>query len=526
MPGENAAIWTLWATYGAFYFCRQNLSAAVPGMKSSLADGGLALSSDQVGWILASLKIAYGLGQFANGQLSERVPPRVMLALGMFGSAALNVLFGFSTGFYFLLFVWAMNGFCQSLGWTPTVRVVANWVPIQRRGHAIGIIGTGYQITLGLTYVIASQAAKHLGWRGALYVPAILLVLAGIVMLVFLRETPKHEASPSPDALRQSAGQLHRLPFSEALYWTLFNPALWLIGVSLGLLNACRYGFLDWGVTHLMETRDVQVGQAGLQFFVIAIGAVAGSYLAGRATDRWFGGRRAPVVCMLMATLGALSLLYDATVESSVAGAMLLLVVIGFCIYGPQVLLVGTAPADLAHRGTAAAAAGFVNFMGYIGAATGDVVTGYYSMDQHGGWQVAIYIWAGWAFAGAAIMTILWNTTTERVGLLPGLVPKLAALATLAAAGGLLRSGEQPVALVLATFAAAACLLGTVVTRWAAVPGLVVATAGLLAVFAGHVQGSGSATWHLPAVMVAYGLAIVSSLMVLVEREVEACESS
>ena len=166
LPGENATIWTLWLTYGAFYFCRQNLSTAVPGMKLSVAEGGLGLTPDQVGWILASLKIAYGLGQLVNGQLSERVPPRVMLAVGMFGSAALNLLFGFSTGFYFLLFVWALNGYCQSLGWTPCIRVAANWIPVARRGHAIGIIGTGYQITLGLTFVIASQAAELLGCAG------------------------------------------------------------------------------------------------------------------------------------------------------------------------------------------------------------------------------------------------------------------------------------------------------------------------------------------------------------------------
>lgn len=165
LPGENAAIWTLWLTYGAFYFCRTNISAAVPGMKASLGDGGLGLSATEIGWILASLKIAYGIGQFVNGQLSERMSPRLMLALGMFGSAALNVLFGFSSGFYFLLFVWATNGFCQSLGWTPCVRVVANWIPIVRRGHAIGIIGTGYQITLGLTFLIAGQAAQQLGWQ-------------------------------------------------------------------------------------------------------------------------------------------------------------------------------------------------------------------------------------------------------------------------------------------------------------------------------------------------------------------------
>src|SRR3954469_13057979 len=137
LASESAVVWTLWLTYGAFYFCRTNISAAVPGLKASPAAGGLGLSGDEVGWILASLKIAYGLGQLLNGQLSERVSPRFMLAIGMFGSAGLNALFGFSAGFYFLLFVWATNGFCQSLGWTPCVRVAANWVPVARRGNAI-----------------------------------------------------------------------------------------------------------------------------------------------------------------------------------------------------------------------------------------------------------------------------------------------------------------------------------------------------------------------------------------------------
>lgn len=521
--GERAVVWTLWLTYGAFYFCRTNISAAVPGLKSSVADGGLGLSGDEVGWILASLKIAYGLGQLLNGQLSERISPRVMLALGMFGSAALNVLFGLSTGFYFLLFVWATNGFCQSLGWTPSVRVAANWIPVARRGHAIGLIGTGYQITLGLTYVIASQSAERFGWRGALYVPAILLALTGLFMLVFLRERPDEEAeAPHPD-FGPSPAAAARLSFSESLYWTLYNPTLWLLGLALGLLNACRYGFLDWGVAHLMEARDVRVGKAGLQFFVIAIGATAGSYLSGWATDRFFGSRRAPVICILMAMLGLLTFIYDDTVRSSVAGSMVLLVVIGFCIYGPQVLLVGTAPADLAHRGTSAAAAGFVNFMGYMGAATGDVVTGYYSSAAHGGWQTAIYIWAGWAFAGATITAILWNTTSRKIGVMPHFVPKLGALALLVLAGAAVTSGNQPVPLRLATYAAAACMLASFANRWAALPGLLAAAAGVLTVFVGYARTQHGVTWDQSTAMVAYGLTMMTALMVLVERDDEPC---
>src|SRR5262245_35527190 len=202
-PGQNAVIWTLWLTYGAFYFCRTNISAAVPGLKASVESGGLGLAAEQVGWILASLKIAYGVGQFFNGQLSERFSPRIMLAIGMFGSAALNVLFGLSTGFYFLLFVWAANGYLQSLGWTPCVRVIGNWIPPLGRGRALGIVGTGYQITLGLTYLVASYSAERLGWRGALFAPSLLLAAAGIVMLLFLRESP--EGAPERGAPRGGA---------------------------------------------------------------------------------------------------------------------------------------------------------------------------------------------------------------------------------------------------------------------------------------------------------------------------------
>ncbi len=526
LSGQRAVIWTLWLTYGAFYFCRTNISAAVPGLKAPLVDGGLALSGDQVGWILASLKIAYGLGQLVNGQLSERISARVMLAVGMFVSAGLNVLFGFGAGFLFLLFVWATNGFCQSLGWTPCVRVTANWVPIARRGNAIGIIGTGYQITLGLTYLIAGQSAEWLGWRGALWVPAALLALAGVFMLVCLRETPSEDAPRRGDTARSATPASPRTPLAEVLYWTLYNPTLWLLGLSLGLLNACRYGFLDWGVTHLMESRDVHVGKATLQFFVIAIGATAGSYLAGWATDRFFGSRRAPVICILMALLGALSLMYDSAVRTSPSATVLLLIVIGFCIYGPQVLLVGTAPADLAHRGSSAAAAGFVNFMGYMGAAAGDVVTGYYSSSEHGGWQVAIYIWAGWAFAGSAITALLWNTTSRKVGLLSPTIPKIGAIATLVAAGAAIYFDAGSTVLLITTGAAAVCTLGSFANRWAAVPAMVVAAAGLAAVSVSYVQSTGGVTWPKTAAILAYGLTLLAALMILLEREDTLCESS
>jgi MFS transporter, OPA family, glycerol-3-phosphate transporter len=403
-PGQRRIAWTIWLAYGAFYFCRTNLSAAVPGMQASTSDGGLRLDEQQVGLILGALKIAYAVGQLVNGQLAERFSPRLLLAIGMLGSAALNIAFGFGTALYFLIFVWATNGYCQSLGWTPSVRVIANWVPVHRRGKVIGFVGTGYQLAGVLTFIVAGQAAQHFGWRGALFIPAGILIAAAVIVLTLLEEAPAKPQAATPSHER-TARERHSV--GKTLWLTLTNPALWVLGVALGLLDACRYGFLDWGPSHLLEVQQTEIGGSTLKYAVLPAGGILGAIVAGWATDRFFGSRRAPVACLLLTMLGLACLVYDRVAHASVPATIALLVVIGFCLMGPQVLLVGSAPADLARRGTSAAAAGFVNSLGYAGAALGDSLTGW--SLKHYDWERTIYLWAACAFAAAFTAGLLWN---------------------------------------------------------------------------------------------------------------------
>lgn len=399
--------------YGAFYFCRTNLSAANPGMTASPADGGLGLSEGEVGWILAAFKITYAAGQFLNGQISEIISPKRLLAVGMLSSALLNVAFGFGTAFYFLLFIWAMNGYAQSLGWPPCMRIVANWVSPVHRGRVVGLIGTGYQIAGVLTFIVAGFAAEHFGWQGALWVPAGVLALAGVATLLLLEEHP-----PAAQAQQVSDAATPGPPRGSVwrnLGITFANPALWLLGISLGMLNANRYGYIDWGIKHLSEIHaQVGLGVNALKYAVLPAGGILGSYLAGWATDRFFGSRRAPVAFILLTLLGVMSLVYHRVAEESVPATVVLLGCIGFCLFGPQVLLVGTAPSDLARKGTSAAAVGFVNALGYLGAAAGDVVTGWLRDRAPDDWQTVIYVWAGWAFGAAIASGVLWNVAARR----------------------------------------------------------------------------------------------------------------
>jgi sugar phosphate permease len=399
--GEATVLWVIWLTYGSFYFCRQNISAAVPGLKDS------GLTAIEVGWILGALKFAYAVGQLVNGQLAERFPARVLLAIGMLGSAALNVVFGLAEGLYFLLFIWACNGYCQALGWTPCIRVAANWFSATRRGRAIGLIGTSYQFMAGVTYVVAGASVHWLGWRAAFYVPAALLAASAVHMLVFLRESPCDTAQAAEGPRSTPANH-----WTENILVTLTNPALWVLAVTLFLLDATRYFFQDWGLAHLLDVQKSSVLGTAIKYAVLPAGGIVGALFGGWATDRYFAGRRAPVICGLLLLLGGLTLAYDVLSHVTVAGTVVLLFGIGFAIFGAQVLLVGTAPADVARLGTAAAAAGFVNFMGYMGAFSGDLVTGY--LKHHYDWQSAIRFWAVCAVLAAVVVATLWRVGPRR----------------------------------------------------------------------------------------------------------------
>jgi len=406
---ESGVLWVLWLTYGSFYFCRNNLAVALPGIQTELG-----YTKSELGTVLMALKLTYGLGQFINGQLAERFAPRRLLAVGMFGSAALNVLFGLETAFNFLLFVWACNGYAQALGWTPTMRVTANWFPAARRGRAIGLIGTGYQLGGALTFVIAGWAVERFGWRGALYLPAMLLLVTGVHMLLFLSETPASNEFNNLSTFKEQTGSKPATGrFRANIKLTLSNPALWLVAVSLLLLDACRYGFTDWGVTQLKEVAGDSVSLAAFKYAVLPFGGMAGAYLSGWATDRFFSSRRAPMIFFLLVTLGLLAVAYNSAIHRGLVVSTLVLFLVGFCIFGAQVLLVGTFPVDLARRGTAAAAVGFVNFMGYMGAAGGDKLTGH--LAENMGWKFAVLFWAGCAFLAAATIAFLWKAQANRV---------------------------------------------------------------------------------------------------------------
>jgi sugar phosphate permease len=415
----------VWATYGAFYFCRVNIGAARSDIEKALSINPL-----EMGLILGSLKVGYAIGQLVNGQLAERFGPKRILLVGMVGSISACLLFAsaeqvgaaapsIASGVNaivrlfsatplgpmaaLLLVIWFLNGYFQAGGWPPSVRVMASWFTPEQRGKMMGIIGTSYQLGSALTiFAAGALVSAFADWRAAFVVPAAAFGLAAVHAAVRLREHPSEGEAPA--VLPQTK---ERAPVLESLWLTLTSGKIWILAIALFGLDIVRYGFLDWAPGHLKQVHGTGTASAALKAAVFPLAGAFGALVSGYATDRWFQSRRAPVIAFTMGMVGVLTLLYGRVVSLGAAPTVAILAAIGFFLYGAQILLVGTAAQDFAQKHRAASAAGFIDFMGYMGAFGGDVVTGW--LLKHQDFHAASKFWAAAAIVAALLCATLWN---------------------------------------------------------------------------------------------------------------------
>src|SRR3989442_14865987 len=78
--------------YATFYFVRKNLAVAMPAMERDLH-----ISKTDLGLFLTLHGVLYGISKFANGFAGDRCNARAFMVTGLVISAAINVLFGFSS---------------------------------------------------------------------------------------------------------------------------------------------------------------------------------------------------------------------------------------------------------------------------------------------------------------------------------------------------------------------------------------------------------------------------------------------
>jgi OPA family glycerol-3-phosphate transporter-like MFS transporter/OPA family sugar phosphate sensor protein UhpC-like MFS transporter len=408
----------IWTTlgYAMFYWVRKNISVAMPVMEQHL---GLTHSS--LGLFLTLHGVLYGISKFASGFLADRANGKMMMALGLIASAAMNICFGFSSTAIALGVFWMLNGWFQGAGFPPIARLLTHWFPPKQLATKMALWNTSHTLGYASILVLTGFLVRY-DWRLCFFVPAVCAVVMALMLLAWLRDTPESVGLPEVEGTHAGTVQasiaaddpaqgeiLHYArpetepqDFKSILVKKVFsNPYIWLFSIANFFVYTIRYGVADWGPTLLKEAKGVSLANGSWMTAAFEVAGLPGIIISGWLTDRFFAGRasRMCIVCMVCCGV-ALFFFWKAPAGHLWVNTMLLMVA-GFFIYGPQALI-GSACANLATKRAAATAVGLTGIFGYLSTILSGWGLG--ALVQHYGW--------GAGFKGliaiAAIGTVLF----------------------------------------------------------------------------------------------------------------------
>lgn len=407
-------LYSMFIGYALYYFTRKSFTFAMPGLIEDLH-----FDKGQLGLLGSILYITYGISKFASGVISDRSNPRYFMAAGLFLTGICNILFGLSSSLLMFALFWGLNGWFQGFGWPPCARFLTHWYSQNERGSWWSTWNVSHNIGAFIIPWIIGLSLYFFDWRFAMHLPGVICILGSLFLLNRLRDTPQSLGLPPIEKFRNDYGNKtveevekeHELTSREILVeHVLKNKYIWLLAIAYFFVYVVRTGVNDWTALFLNEAKGYgRFSSTGFASLFEA-GGFCGSLAAGWASDRLFAAKRGPVnvlfaIGMLISILAFWFVPPNYPWVDSIA-----IFTIGFCIFGPQ-MLIGVAAAELSHKKAAATSTGFAGFFAYIGAAVAGYPIGRITQDF--GWDGFFCTLIVCCIISLLLLIPLWGVTAS-----------------------------------------------------------------------------------------------------------------
>ena len=414
--------------YSGYYFCRSDLSVALPQLIHDLAQHGITPNEAQIrlGFIASVGTVAYALGKFISGPLADLGSGRRNFLGGMAGSILFTIFFALSGGFPLFTLAWIGNRLFQSQGWAGLVRVSSRWFSYSTYGSVMAVVSLSFLFGDAAVRLALSELMAHgVGWRGVFFFSAASLAVLMLTNLLLLRETPQERGLPGPEVNPRNlySGEEPDAAGERATVVAILRPLL----TSFAFWMVCLLGF---GMTLLRETFNLWTPTYFVQFVGLSGSAAAsrsalfplcggasvllGGYLSDKLGPN---GRNVLVVTGMTGCTACLVLLGRLPGHGSPWAPSILVGLVGFMLLGPYSYLSGAMSLDFGGQRGSATAAGIIDGFGYMaGWLSGDTVA---RISVAFGWRDAFLALAGISLLTAMVALVLTahqrNHTVQRV---------------------------------------------------------------------------------------------------------------
>ena len=359
--------------YAAFYLVRNNFALALPSILKAHPE----FTKVQLGWAMTGLSVAYGISKFVMGSVSDRSNPRWFMALGLLLTSGVTFAFGTVPAIYdslaLIIVLQALNGWFNGMGWPPCGKTMVHWWSTKERGKIVAAWNAAHNVGGALVAVFATWAVVRFGdWGATFYFNAAIAAgVAGLILLL-LRDTPQSCGLPAIESHKDdyppnySADHERTFTFREIFVsHVLNNKFLWAIAIANAFVYFVRFGVVNWIPTYLQTAKGFNFKESGFAWTAFELAGIPGTLLCGWISDRVFKARRAPATILFMGLTLVGLLIYRWNDTGPYWIDVAALIMIGFFIYGP-IMMIGLHALDLVPKKAAGTAAGFTGFFGYF----------------------------------------------------------------------------------------------------------------------------------------------------------------
>lgn len=288
--GASVVLVLLLLAYILNFLDRQMLGILAQPIKADLN-----LSDSQFGAIGgAAFALLYSALGIPLAFLADKTSRSAVVAGSLAVWSGFTALCGMATGFGQLFLYRVGVGIGEAGGVAPSVALISDYFPPERRARAMAIYYLGVPIGLAAGTLIGAFIAHALSWRAAFAVMGI----GGLVLAPALRLLVRDPIKASPSGERAPLGQVFPILARKR--------AFWLLSFAASASSVCGYGLNLWTPSVMMRSFGLDLLSTGkflasLLLVGGCVGVFAGGWLADRLGKRdrgWFA--KLPAIAWLL----------------------------------------------------------------------------------------------------------------------------------------------------------------------------------------------------------------------------------
>lgn len=404
-PGGRGWLLAICASRVGAYMVYIAFAATLPVLQREWALSGTAAGS-----IASAFQIAYAVSLMGCSALADRIGARRVFLSGTVASAIAAVAFAsLARDYWSGLGLYTLLALALGGTYTTGILLIAENVPVERRGRAMGSYLAGHSLGLALALMLTGLAISRGGYVLAFWLLAAGPVVGGVVAWLAVRSTA-NVVTPRAGGRRFGGEVLKNRPAMLVIAgytfhsWELLGMWAW----TPAFLAAC---FVAAGSE---LTRGAGLGAYMTSLFHVT--GMLASLLAGVFADR-FG--RTPVILFMATVSAACSLVFGWLIGASLLVILGVGLLYGFAALGDSPIY-STAITEVVAPAYRGAALALRSLLGYGAGAVAPLLFGAI-LDWHGAENAGAWGWAfmtlGIAGVGAVVSVVLLQRTPEAAAL-------------------------------------------------------------------------------------------------------------